>query len=782
MKRFYTLGILFMLFVVNLHAACKLSGGLFDVTTGEPLINAYIYVDELQSGTITDVDGKYSFDLENQKKYTIRLSYVGYASTYQIVKTGNKDKQNQDFYLEQENKHLDEVIVSGESARKRLEQPTMGVERLEIGQIRKIPAFMGEVDIIKSIQLLPGVQSTSEGSSSFSVRGGAPDQNLILLDGSTIYNASHLMGFFSVFNNDIINDAVLYKGDIPATHGGRLSSLLEINTKEGNNDKFSGRGGIGLISSRLLLEGPLVKDRLTAWISGRVFYAGMFLPLMKNVNYSLSRTRLTFYDINAKLSATINDKHRLFLSGYMGEDFFALTGTGDFDYANKALSLRWSAIVNEKFYLNTTANCSFYNYLGQGSLSGLNGQWKSSIQDYGLRQEYVWDVDSHNHIKFGFSSSYKYVKTGDASMNQEGIEQDLAISIPPTQSLESALFISNEQKYGQVALSYGLRASIFNNIGPQTELILNDNHEMVDSVHYSSGDFYNTYWNLEPRFGMSWKFYKDMSLKVGYSRTAQYLHLIQTTTAGSPLDVWCTSNKNLKPEICDQVSLGYFCNFLNETYQLSVEGYYKYLQNVVDFKDFANIVLNKNIDAEIISGKGQNFGVEFMLKKDRGNLTGWVSYTFSRSFRTIPGINNGVEYSSATDRPHSINVVLNYNIAGWVDIGASWVYATGQPMSAPDGRMDFPDFGYSTTIPIYSGRNQYRMPDYHRLDLTVTFDLNKGKKKRYNHDLNISLYNVYCRHNAWMINFDTDPETGAQVADMTYLFSIVPSVTYNFYF
>lgn len=677
---------------------------------------------------------------------------------------------------------LDEVTVQGESSMKRLDTPTLGFETMTIQQIKRLPSMLGEVDVIKSIEMLPGVQSMSEGSSSFSVRGGAPDQNLILLDGATIYNASHFLGFFSIFNNDVIDKASLYKGDMPATMGGRLSSVLEITTKEGSNEGFHGQGGIGLISSRILLEGPLVKDRLTAWVAGRAFYAGMFLPAFKGISPTLGNTGLTFYDVNARLSATLSSKHRLFISGYAGQDYMAINNLGKFSYANYAATARWSAIVSPKFYINTVFAASFYKYLGSGSLNALSGEWRSRIEDYGLRQEYSYNPDEHNQLKMGFSTSYKYIKSGDAKMVQEGIDSNLAINIPPSRSLESALFVSNTQKYGPVSLTYGLRASMFNNIGPQTELVLDDNHQKVDSLVYGKGKFYNTYWNLEPRVGVAWEFYDNMSFKASYSRTAQYLHLMQSSTAGSPLDVWRASNVNLKPEVCDQVSAGYICNFYKGQFQVSVEGYYKWLRNVVDFRDYANIMLNKDIDEDILSGKGRSFGVEFMLRRDVGKITGWVSYTYSRSFQTIDGINSGVEYCSTADRPHSVNIVLNYKINKWIDVSATWVYATGQPFTAPDGKYEFDNFGEPEVIPLYSGRNTYRLPDYHRLDMAVTFDLNKGVKKRYNHNINVSIYNVYCRHNAWMMSFKTDPQTGAQFAELTYLFSIVPSITYNLEF
>lgn len=760
----------------SLFSKVTIKGYLYDSLSKEPLLSAYIFVNELKTGVITDFDGAYTLELDEPGEYTLRLSYVGYVTSN--VKIQATKNQNKDFFLEEDQLLLDEVVVQTDGARKRLEQPLTGVERLSISEIKKLPAFMGEVDVIKAIQALPGVQSTSEGSSSFSVRGGAPDQNLILIDGAPVYNASHLLGFFSVFNNDIINDAVLYKGDMPVSHGGRLSSLLDINTKEASNDKFSGQGGIGLISSRLLLEGPIVKDRLTAWVAGRVFYAGLFLPLSSDP--ALEGTLLTFYDLNAKLSATINEKNRLFISGYMGEDYFASNDMGNFNYSNKTATLRWSSIIDSSFYVNTNFLGSWYNYYVGGGVGDLSVDWDAAIQDYGFTQDYTWVIDPHNRLTFGLSTSLKLLDSGDAKIEQGFGTNE--ITLPRTTTLESGLYVANEQSYGQLKFQYGLRFSVFNNIGPQSEMLLDDNHEKIGSVEYGEGEFYNTFYNLEPRAGLSWEFYKDMSLKASYSRTVQYIHLLQTTTAGTPLDVWRASNTNIEPETCDQFSLGYFYNFDRDTYSLSVEGYYKILDNVLDYKDFATVLLNEDIDEEVLNGTGRAYGVEFMFRKELGNFTGWLSYTYSRSLRTIPGVNDGKEYSSISDRPHSINIVGNYNINNWIDIAAIWVYATGQPFSAPDERVGFADFGANEDIPIYSGRNQYRMPDYHRLDLSVTFDLNKGVKKKYNHNINLSFYNVYARHNSWQIAFKESEDTGSKFAEMTYLFTIVPSITYNFFF
>ena len=761
--------------VVPLCAA-TLEGRISDAQTGEPLVGVYVYLVESRVGAVSDADGRYALQIA-KGTYTLQVTYVGYESQTLELPV-NRETVPLDFRLTPTDEMLDEVLVQSISDRRRLDQANIGVEKFSMGEIRKVPAFMGEVDVIKAVQLLPGVQATSEGSSSFSVRGGAPDQNLILLDGAPVYNASHMMGFFSVFNNDVVEDALLYKGDVPAVHGGRLSSLMEVTTSDAMPDHFTGRGGIGLISSRLKLATPIVKDRLGFWAAGRVFYAGLFLPLSHNE--SAKNARLTFYDVNAKLEARISDKHRIALSGYAGQDYFALKTLGSFDYANRTATLRYTALPSSKWSVNTYLTGSWYNYIVQGEISTLQGSWQADIADYALRHEHTWQVDRHNLLKVGIYSSYKQIDGGHAQMIYDTDADPLGIDIPRERCLESAVFVQNDQHYGRWTLQYGLRLSLFNNIGPQDELLLSDG-KVVGTEPYAKGRFYHLYWNLEPRLSVAWQFHQNMSLKAGYSRTSQYLHLVQTSSAGTPMDIWRASNTLLNPGLCDQLSTGWMWDFHHDTYQLSVELFYKWLRNQSDFKDFASVFLNEQIDAEFLQGKGRSFGVELMLRKDIGKLTGWVSYTFCRSFRTIEGINQGMEYRAPSDRPHNVSLVLNYDF-GWIDLGATWVYATGQPLSAPDTRLYFSDFGSDAVIPVYSGRNQYRMPDYHRMDLSVTFHLNKGVKKRYDHDLNISIYNVYCRHNAWMVRFKTDVDTQRQVAEKTYLFSIVPSITYNFYF
>lgn len=753
-----------------------MSGYMYDSSNGEPLIGASIYVKELKQGVVTNVNGYYVFTLP-EGVYNVELSYIGYATQrHRITLSRSLSK---DFSLEQQRVEIAEIVVTSDDPSRRLEKPQMGVEKLPISDIRKIPAFMGEVDIIKAIQLLPGVQAVSEGTSAFSVRGGTPDQNLVLLDGATVYNASHLMGFFSVFNNDIVKDVTLYKGDIPATQGGRLSSLMEVDTKDGNDQRFSTQGGLGLISARLLLEGPIVKDKLSIWGAGRTSYADIFLPLVGN--NSLSDTKLNFFDINGRISWKINDKNRIFLSGYWGQDFFKMQQSTMFRFSNKAATLKWNSIIQPNLYVSTSIVSSWYDYNLEAGTDLLTGAWKAAIEDYGLRHEYTWLIDNNNKFMAGLSSSFKIIHSGNAELIQDNADP-LAIDVPVSQSLESAIFVSNEQKIGAVTLRYGLRFSLFNNIGPRKEVLMDENYHKIGSQEYAAGAFYNTYWGIEPRVALSWRIIPTISVKASYSHSVQYLHLLQTSTAGTPLDVWIASNPNIKPQSCDQISIGYFHNVWNDNLTLSAEGYYKFLHNVVDFKDFATVILNTDVDTELRIGKGNAYGIELMARKQKGNLTGWISYTYSRSFRTIPEVNQGMTYRSPSDRPHSVNVVLSYSPLKWLSIGMNWVYATGQPISAPEGRYIINDFGKEEILPVYTGRNQYRMSDYHRLDLSATFDLNSKNKGRYNHEINISTYNTYARKNPWMINFRTDKETHEQYAEMTYLFSIVPSISYNFKF
>ncbi|GHS90956.1 collagen-binding protein [Bacteroidia bacterium] len=668
------------------------------------------------------------------------------------------------------NTNLKEVVIYAKKPDEQLTRMNMGVERLNIQEVRKIPALMGEVDVIKALQLLPGVQAASEGSSGFSVRGGSPDQNLILLDNTTVYNPSHLMGFFSVFNNDVISGLELYKGDLPLKHGGRLSSLLDVQTKTEIPSKFLGTGGIGLISSRLMLEGPI--GRKTSWmVGGRRSYADLFLKL--SGDEAIRKSSIYFYDLNAKISHLFSDRDKLAFNAYHGIDNFGAE-PGDFKYGNTAASLTWSHVFNEKLWGKFSANFTNYDYSLASKLDGARAQWESAITDIMLRADFNQSVNDAWNLTYGFSTTHHHFNPGIVNM-----ENYPEYKVDGTNALEHAIYIGNEQKItDQLSLKYGLRFSAFQNIGKTTVFNYDTEHNPTDSTLYKSGEIYNTYTALEPRLGLVYRLNDQSSMKANYVRNIQYLQLANNSASGSPLDIWFSSGPNVKPQIVDQFSAGYFRNFNDNIFETSVELYYKKLDNVIDFAEHANLILNQKLEGEVRTGKGKSYGAEFMVKKNKGRLTGFVNYTLSRSERTIPEINNGKTYLAPYDKTHTINVVGTYELSKKVSLSATWIFATGNPTTYPTGRFEI----NGEYFPIYSGRNEYRKPDYDRLDLSLTYVPNPDSKKWWKGEWNFSIYNVYSRKNPWMITYNQDDATGLPYAEMIYLFGIVPSITYNFKF
>jgi hypothetical protein len=658
-----------------------------------------------------------------------------------------------------------------------VKKPEMSVIKMDVKSINRIPALFGEVDLIKAIQMLPGVQATSEGSTGFSVRGGNPDQNLILLDEAVVYNASHLLGFFSVFNNDAIKDVTLYKGDIPASSGGRLSSLLDVRMKDGNSRKFSVTGGIGLISSRLTLESPVFDENTSFIVSGRRTYADLFLPLSKNKE--ISDNKLYFYDFNAKVTHRFDDNNRIFLSGYFGRDIFsnqfALMSLG-----NQTATLRWNHLFSKSLFSNFSLIYSKYDYsLGTPKGEASAFKWTSDLKDYSAKADFSWFLSPASTIKFGFSTTYHEFFPGEArGVGDSTLISDFVLS--GSYALEHGIYLSNEHKIsGVLTLKYGLRLSVFQNVGDATLYHYDANYEALDSTVYSKGKFFNHYATLEPRLGLNYSISEISSVKASYSRTAQYVHLAQNSTAGTPLDIWFPSSPNIKPSVADQIALGYFHNFRHNMLETSAEVYYKKMNNVIDFRDHAQLLLNKKLDGELRFGNAWAYGLELMVKIPEGRLNGWISYTISASKRKVAQINNGNVYSAPYDKPHNIAVVLNYALSRRVIISANWVYATGIPVTYPTGRAVIGN----KVVPIYSNRNAYRLPDYHRLDIAATL---KGKPKegrRWHSEWNFSVYNAYGRRNAWAINFVQDNNhPNITYAEKTYLFSVIPSITYNFIF
>lgn len=751
-----------------------ISGYITDTENGESLPGATVFVKNLKAGTSANNYGFYSFSLD-AGSYTIVYSFMGYSDkTIQVDLTTDTIVNIE---LTGISAILGEVEITGEATNSNITNVQMSVNKISSKEIQAIPALMGEVDPIKVLQMLPGVKFAAEGSSGLSVRGGGPDQNLMLLDEAAVYNAGHLMGFFSVFNNDAIKNVELYKGDLPARYGGRLASLIDVTMKDGNTKKFHGNGGIGLISSRLMFEGPIQKDKSSFMIAGRRSYADLFLKMSSDDD--LNNNTLYFYDINAKANYIINDKNRVYLSGYFGKDVMKM-GIFGMDWGNSTGTLRWNHIFHEKLFSNFTFVASRFSYnLGIPEGNENSFEWLSDLKDYNLKGDFTWFANTNNKVTFGVSSLMHNFFPGVI----EGTSEESFINkyeLDHNYALESGAYLSNEQKIGSsFILKYGVRFSIFNNIGPGTVYNFDSTGTRLDSTSYANGDFYNTYSGLEPRLGIVYMLNEKSSIKASYSRNIQYIQQAQNSTAGSPLHVWFPASPNVKPQIGDQYALGYFRNFFDGLFETSVEGYYKTTSNAIDFRDHADLLLNKYFEGELLTGKGWSYGVEVLIKKTSGKFTGWASYTWSKTMRKIDGINNNDPYPAPYDRPHDITLVANYNLNSQLSFGATWTYQTGQPVTFPVGRFVYGN----TVIPVYSERNSYRMPDYHRLDLSCTYKLKPNPNKKWRHEFNVSIYNAYNRHNPYMINFvseDYDPQV--KYAEMVYLFGIIPSFTYNFSF
>lgn len=765
----------YLSFSITLHSQVRrhtISGTVTDSANGEDLIGVNIYIPESKVGTATNEYGFYSLTLP-AGSYTLEVSYLGYAMQNIPIDLSADKKLN--IKLEDAANVLKELVVSSERKNANVSRPEMSVEKLSSKIIKAVPAMMGEVDVIKALQLLPGVQSVSEGSSSFSVRGGGHDQNLILLDEATVYSASHLMGFFSVFNNDVIKDVKLYKGDIPATYGGRLSSLMDVRTIDGNNQRFSGSGGIGTISSRIALEGPVFSDKASFVIAGRRTYADIFLPLANDEG--LKDARLYFYDMNAKINYRINENNRIFLAGYFGRDRFA-NNIAEMNFGNKTVTARWNHIFSPKLFSNFTFVGSRYDYFMGTTLNKTIAQdWKSELQDIGAKADFSYHINPQNNLKFGYDFTHHTFYPGKGGGDETSkIEK---FDLGKKYAMAHAIYISNETTlFEKLTLRYGLRYSMFQNIGNDSlEYILKD-YAVVDSAIHAKGKVYHTQSRLEPRFGINYMFNDEHSVKASYSRTAQYIQLASNSSAGSPLDLWFQASKNVKPQVSNQFAIGYFRNFADNMYESSVELYYKNMKDVVDFKDRANLFANQHLDKELRFGIGRAYGAEFLLRKNTGDLSGWISYTYARSFRKIDEVNDGDWYRSPNDRPHNISIVLNYEITPKWIVAGNWVYSTGMPVTYPTGRYEIE----GKYIPIYSKRNEYRYPDYHRLDLSVTWKISEPQK-RFQHELNFSLYNAYGRKNPWTIYFKQEENNpDVTYAEMLYLFSFVPSITWNFSF
>lgn len=773
-----------------------LSGTITEASSNETLIGVSVLVPELRTGAITNEYGFYSLTLP-EGTYEIVISYLGFREVRQSV-TFEAD-QRIDFQLQEEAEELEEVVLTEDVERLDIRKPQMSVAALSVETIKQIPVVLGEADVIKSIILLPGVTSAGEAASGFNVRGGAVDQNLILLDEAIIFNSSHLFGFFSVFNPDAIKDIKLFKGGIPARYGGRVSSVLEIFQKEGNSKEFHVSGGIGAVASRLLAEGPIVKDRASFLVGGRASYAHLFLPLIDLDN------RAYFYDLNTKLNYQLDDRNNLFLSGYFGRDLFSINDLFINTYGNAVINGRWNHIFSDKLFSNLSLIYSDYYYGLELDFVGF--EWDSGIQNFNLKYDLKHYLSDKLQVNYGLNSIYYVFNPGKIIPNSEdsGIVEE---QLTKKYANENAVYVDVSHEISErLSLGYGLRLSQFNRLGQDEFFVYEDNNPVVfdpfslvyqeaipiDTISPGRGETLKSFANLEPRVSVSYALNDRNSVKASYTRMAQYLHLLSNTSSPTPLDVWTPSGPFVEPQLLDQYALGFFRNSSSGEYSFETEVFYKDVQNRIDYIDGANLIANDAIERVILNGEARAYGWEMLLRKNTGPLTGWIAYTLSRSEQRTPGrdldidngrsgietgINFGEWYSTPYDKTHDLTVYANYKLNRRWSFNTNFIYQTGQPTNYPVGQFQFEGL----VVPYFGLRNQERLPDYHRLDIAATLRPKPKPGRRLQGEWIFSIYNVYNRMNAASINFRQNQDTGRNEAVRTSIFGIVPSVTYNFKF
>lgn len=764
-----------------LTQSTTISGYIKDKENGEAMIGATCYFPEIKKGTISNEYGYYAITVPAAADKVI-FSYIGYETL--MITLDKRKNQVLDIALVENSQQIEVVTIIDKRLDRNVESTDISISKLPVKLIKKLPSFMGEVDILKTITLLPGIQSGGEGSSGLYVRGGGPDENLMLLDEAPVYNASHLLGFFSVFNSDAIKDIQVYKGGIPAVYGGKASSVIDIRMKDGNSQKLSGQVGIGNISSKFTFEGPIIKDKWSFIISGRRTYADV-VGKMVGIE-ALKNNQLYFYDLNMKTNIQLSQKDRVYISAYTGDDYFKLGDAIYMRWGNITGTVRWNHVFNGKLFSNTSLIYSNYNYrLGVPDNSANEYDWKSRIEDYNLKQDFSWFLNTNNKIDFGLNLIKHHFEPGNLTTNPGSMFKPLELT--NYNAISSAGYISNEQKFGTLlTVKYGLRLSVFQQIGDgNVREYLNPDDPQSDEV--SSETSYKTndkigspFINLEPRVSAKLATGKTSSIKTSYNRMVQNLHLISNTNSPTPLDIWLPSNKYIQPLIVNQVAVGYFQNFHKSRYETSLEFYYKDMQNVLDFKDGAELFMKDDLETELLTGTGTACGIELMLKKIEGQFTGWISYTLSKSMREIPGINNGNPYPSTFDRTHDLSIVTNYDINKNFSIAGSWVFSTGNPITYPVAKYNV----QGNTLFYYAERNSNRIPNYHRLDLSCNYNFRKNESRKFKQSINASLYNVYARRNVYSIFLRPNEDNSAiiEATRLSIVGSIIPSITYNLNF
>lgn len=789
-SKYITFLFLFVAQIFFSQEKVTINGTVYDNNSNETLIGVSLYFPELKTGTTTNEYGFYSITVP-KGNYKIQVSYLGFKSIIENLNLTVNVTKN--FKLEEETESLDEIIIESDIEKLNIKTPQMSVNKLTAATIKQIPVVLGESDIIKSIILLPGVTSAGEGASGFNVRGGAADQNLILLDEAIVFNSSHVFGFFSVFNPDVIKDVKLYKGGIPARYGGRLSSVLDIYQKEGNSKEFKLTGGIGLVSSRLLAEGPIEKEKSSFLIGGRASYAHLFLPLFDNDNTAY------FYDLNSKVNYRFNKKNNLFLSTYFGKDVFGISDNFVNKYGNNVLNLRWNHLFSDKLFSNLSIIYSDYFY--GLTLDFVGFEWDSGITNFNLKYDFKHYLNNTFTLNYGINNIYIKFNPGKIIPNRpdSGIQPEKLID---KYANEFAAYIDAEHRISdKLTLQYGLRFSNFTRLG-QDELNVYANNEAViynqqfkkyesasptGTESFSRSDVLASFINFEPRFSLSYLLSDESSVKLSYNRMAQYLHLLSNTASPTPLDVWAPSGRFIKPQLLDQFAAGYFKSIKGGDYSLETEVFYKDIQNRIDYINGANLIANNEIETVILNGQARAYGLEVLFKKNEGNFKGWLAYTLSRSEQQTPGrntnepgINQGKWYSTPFDKTHDLSLNASYELSKKWTFNANFLFQTGQPTNYPVGQYEV----QGLNVPIFDDdrRNADRLPAYHRFDISATLTPEKNKNRKWQTEWVFGFYNLYGRQNAASINFRQNRETLRNEAIQTSIFGIVPSVTYNFKF
>ncbi len=758
------------------------SGAVLDGKSKDPLIGANITVRDLKIGAVTNQEGKFELFL-TPGFHAISYSYVNFEEKIVDLEIYSDGELN--IELEETPTLLDEIVVVDRAARE-ITTSGIGQTQLSLKEIKRAPAMLGEVDLIKQVQVLPGVTTAGEAASGFNVRGGSVDQNLILYDGLPVFNSSHVFGFFSSFNSEAIRDVTFFRGGIPAEYGGRVSSVLDIRSKEGSYEKWNASGGIGMVSTNLMINGPIKRDKTSVTASFRTTYSDWLINTVRSNYVGLDKSAVTFYDGAAKLTHLFNEKTKFTLSGYVSHDDFRLQGDTTYRWDTSLISARLDHQVNSKLSASLQIGVGAYSYdvEDKDSLNGFNLQYKITYPT--VKFDFHWTPRNHK-VDFGVQSTYYDFNPGtllpsSEKSNRKFVQMDLQ------KSLESGLYVSDQFDLSKkIHVDLGLRYSIFTSMGPGKVYIYESGKpretlNTIDTITYGAGKKIETFNNLEPRLGLRYDLKKEASIKFGYNRIYQYLHLVTNTTAVTPIDIWQPTGYYFKPQQVDQFSLGYFKNIKEKKYQAFIEAYYKYYNNVLEFKDGAQLILNPQIETDLLQGKARSYGVETQVSKLTGNFTGSLSYTYSRSLRTIKGefngesINDGKEYASNFDQPHVVNLNWKYNLTRRHFFTGSFTYRTGRPITLPLTAFSVENF----TASAFSDRNQYRIPDYHRLDIGFVIEGNHKRKKLLDGTWTISVYNVYARKNPYSVFFKEARPGILRPYQLSIIGVALPSISYSF--